>query len=91
MYENQAYQKHFMDLNETNTSHYNTCLKFPSLWPSLKNCLFMNGNTRIQIDQSIWSPEYLKEKKRKPSSLICTKSNARFIYSYMQLLDLYQH
>lgn len=32
MYENQAYQKHFMDLNETNTSHYNTCLKFPSLF-----------------------------------------------------------
>lgn len=83
MYENHAYQKHFMDLNETNTSHQNTYFKISlTLWPSLKNCLFKNGNTCIQIDQSIWSPEYLKEKKRKPSSLICTKSNAHFIYSY---------
>lgn len=32
MYENHVYQKHFMDLNETNTNHYNTCLKFPSLF-----------------------------------------------------------
>lgn len=63
MYENQAYQKHFMDLNETNTSHQNTYFKISlTLWPSLKNCLFMNGNTCIQIDQSIWSPER-KEKK----------------------------
>lgn len=83
MYENHAYQKHFMDLNETNTSHQNTYFKISlTLWPSLKNCLFKNGNTCIQTDQSIWSPEYLKGKRRKPSSLICTKSNAHFIYSY---------
>lgn len=83
MYENQASQKHFMDLNETNTSHQNTYFKISlTLWPSLNNCLFKNGNTCIQIDQSIWSPEYLKGKRRKPSSLICTKSNAHFIYSY---------